>query len=111
MPYGQSDNNNSSANLSTSIFETKDFTLPSAAYGDEYWRKNPIKPPFSYRTLVAKALYSAGSRGRTLKEIYDWIEENFSFFRKVTSGSGASWRSRCAFVLTRALSPKARHFL
>jgi hypothetical protein len=64
------------------------------AHDDEYWRRNPLKPPFSYRTLVAKALYAAGVKGRTLKEIYDWIEENFAYFRTATSGNGASWRSR-----------------
>ena len=40
-----------------------------------------IRPPFSYAALIALAINSDPQRMLTLNNIYQWIENNFPFFR------------------------------
>ena len=40
-----------------------------------------IRPPFSYAALIALAINSDPQRMLTLNSIYQWIENNFPFFR------------------------------
>lgn len=40
-----------------------------------------IRPPFSYAALIALAINSNSQNMLTLNSIYNWIEENFPFFR------------------------------
>lgn len=53
------------------------------------------KPPHSYATLIAKAIMDSPPpvhpEGRTLKEIYAWLEDNYPYFRRTRAH--ASWRS------------------
>lgn len=60
--------------------------LPSAAALDVY-RAVPKRPPFSYLTLVRQALEADGNKGKTLTEIYDWIEATYAYYR--TAGTYA----------------------
>lgn len=59
------------------------------------------KPPHSYATLIGKALLhdSIRKEGKTLREIYSWLENNFAYFRRSKSGC-ASWRSSVRHNLT-----------
>ena len=40
-----------------------------------------IKPPCSYATLIAQAILSTPDKALALAGIYDWIKENFSYYR------------------------------
>ncbi|XP_036374372.1 forkhead box protein M1 [Megalops cyprinoides] len=41
------------------------------------------RPPYSYMAMIQFAINSKKNRRMTLKEIYTWIEDHFSYFRNV----------------------------
>ncbi|KAJ8381822.1 hypothetical protein SKAU_G00026000 [Synaphobranchus kaupii] len=41
------------------------------------------RPPYSYMAMIQFAINSKKSRRMTLKEIYNWIEDHFTYFRNV----------------------------
>ncbi|KAA0720712.1 INS-1 winged helix Winged-helix factor from [Triplophysa tibetana] len=47
--------------------------------------KDPIseRPPYSYMAMIQFAINSKQNRQMTLKEIYNWIEDHFPYFRNV----------------------------
>ncbi|RKP21427.1 fork head transcription factor, partial [Rozella allomycis CSF55] len=47
------------------------------------------KPPYSYATLISKALQSAEKNRLTLNGIYEWIKESFPYYRNAE----AAWQN------------------
>ncbi|CAF1013738.1 unnamed protein product [Didymodactylos carnosus] len=48
------------------------------------YRKNPnIKPPYSYSQLIVLAMQHGNADKMTLQMIYEWIIENFPYFKKI----------------------------
>lgn len=45
-----------------------------------------LKPPFSYATLIAQAIFSSEEEKLTLNSIYNWIMEKYAFYRHSQSG-------------------------
>lgn len=47
--------------------------------------KDPLseRPPYSYMAMIQFAINSKNNRHMTLKEIYNWIEDHFPYFRNV----------------------------
>ena len=45
-----------------------------------------LKPPFSYATLIAQAIFSSEEEKLTLNSIYNWIMERYAFYRHSASG-------------------------
>ena len=45
-----------------------------------------LKPPCSYATLIANAILSTEDEMLTLSGIYQWIQDNFAFYRHANSG-------------------------
>ncbi|XP_077090894.1 forkhead box protein M1 isoform X2 [Siphateles boraxobius] len=47
--------------------------------------KDPLseRPPYSYMAMIQFAINSKKNRHMTLKEIYNWIEDHFPYFRNV----------------------------
>ncbi|XP_055047420.2 forkhead box protein M1 isoform X1 [Misgurnus anguillicaudatus] len=47
--------------------------------------KDPLseRPPYSYMAMIQFAINSKNNRQMTLKEIYNWIEDHFPYFRNV----------------------------
>ena len=45
-----------------------------------------LKPPCSYATLIANAILSTDDEMLTLSGIYQWITDNFAFYRHANSG-------------------------
>jgi hypothetical protein len=45
-----------------------------------------LKPPYSYATLIAQAIFSSEEEKLTLNSIYNWIMENYAFYRNSQSG-------------------------
>lgn len=54
---------------------------------DEQWRiyrTNPhLKPVYSYSQLIFLALKQSGHEKMTLQMIYEWVAENFPYFKKM----------------------------
>lgn len=48
-----------------------------------------LKPPHSYIGLIAMAILSGTEQQKTLSEIYEWIAENYPYFR----WRGTGWRN------------------
>ncbi|XP_074764145.1 forkhead box protein I2 [Athene noctua] len=46
----------------------------------------PTRPPYSYSALIAMAIHSAPGRQRTLSQIYQYVAENFPFYKKSKAG-------------------------
>ncbi|NXY91032.1 FOXI1 protein, partial [Alcedo cyanopectus] len=46
----------------------------------------PARPPYSYSALIAMAIHSSPSRRRTLSQIYQYVAENFPFYKKSKAG-------------------------
>jgi len=44
------------------------------------------KPPYSYVNLITFAINSTAKKRMTLNEIYQWISENFHYYRKAGNG-------------------------
>ncbi|XP_039409844.1 forkhead box protein I2 isoform X2 [Corvus cornix cornix] len=47
---------------------------------------SPARPPYSYSALIAMAIHSAPGRRRTLSQIYQFVAENFPFYRRGRAG-------------------------
>lgn len=45
-----------------------------------------LKPPYSYATLIAQAIFSSEEEKLTLNSIYNWIMDKYSFYRHSQSG-------------------------
>ncbi|KAL2817032.1 fork head domain-containing protein [Aspergillus cavernicola] len=45
-----------------------------------------LKPPYSYATLIAQAIFSSEEEKLTLNNIYNWIMEKYAFYRFSQSG-------------------------
>ena len=45
-----------------------------------------LKPPYSYATLIAQAIFSSEEEKLTLNSIYNWIMDRYSFYRHSQSG-------------------------
>lgn len=53
--------------------------------GGEHNRRDG-KPPYSYVNLITFAINSTPKKRMTLNEIYQWISDNFHYYRKVGNG-------------------------
>ncbi|EAW09768.1 putative forkhead transcription factor Fkh1/2 [Aspergillus clavatus NRRL 1] len=45
-----------------------------------------LKPPYSYATLIAQAIFSSEEEKLTLNNIYNWIMDKYAFYRHSQSG-------------------------
>lgn len=45
-----------------------------------------LKPPFSYATMIAQAIFSSEEEKLTLNNIYTWIMEKYAFYRHSQTG-------------------------
>lgn len=45
-----------------------------------------LKPPYSYATLIAQAIFSSEEEKLTLNNIYNWIMDRYAFYRHSQSG-------------------------
>jgi len=53
------------------------------------------KPPFSYTYLITEAINSTERKRMSLSEIYQWIRENYPYYRTAAPG----WKVRSNFLL------------
>jgi hypothetical protein len=58
-----------------------------------------IKPPFSYATMIAQAIFSSDEEKLTLNNICGWIRDEYDFYRHSNSG----WQvcHSCSNILTK----------
>lgn len=56
--------------------------------------KDPLseRPPYSYMAMIQFAINSKNNKHMTLKEIYNWIEDHFPYFRNVAK---PGWKVAC----------------
>lgn len=45
-----------------------------------------LKPPYSYATMIAQAIFSSEEEKLTLNSIYNWIMDKYAFYRHSQSG-------------------------
>ena len=45
-----------------------------------------LKPPYSYATMIAQAIFSSGEEKLTLSNIYSYIADKYAFYRHSNSG-------------------------
>ncbi|KAJ3373448.1 transcription factor [Allomyces arbusculus] len=76
----------------------------SVDYSDDRFRD--IKPPYSYATLIAEAINSSDIKAMSLSEIYQFISDQYAYFRHATH----SWQNsvRHNLSLNRAFQKVAR---
>ncbi|XP_054062971.1 forkhead box protein I2 [Rissa tridactyla] len=65
--------------------------MPKPSVFEKPWVKKaecprPARPPYSYSALIAMAIHSAPGRRRTLSQIYQYVAENFPFYKKSKAG-------------------------
>lgn len=53
--------------------------------GGEHNRRDG-KPPYSYVNLITFAINSTPKKRMTLNEIYQWISDNFHYYRRIGNG-------------------------
>lgn len=58
------------------------------------------KPPYSYASLITFAINSSPKKKMTLSEIYQWICDNFPYYREAGSGWKVRKKSHLAFNLS-----------
>ncbi|XP_053550426.1 forkhead box protein J1.2 [Bombina bombina] len=57
-------------------------TAPSSPVQEVDYRTNPdVKPPYSYASLICMAMEASQQRKLTLSAIYNWITQNFCYYR------------------------------
>ena len=86
------------------ISDTND--LPMNNDDDDQWRMyrtNPeAKPIYSYSQLIVLALKQSGHDKMTLQMIYDWVAENFPYFKKMEP----TWQVVFMFLLLKIKNQK-----
>ena len=45
-----------------------------------------LKPPFSYASMIAQAIFSSDEEKLTLSNIYQWIQDRYAFYRHSNTG-------------------------
>ncbi|XP_039653654.1 forkhead box protein J3 isoform X3 [Perca fluviatilis] len=65
------------------------------------------KPPYSYASLITFAINSSPKKKMTLSEIYQWICDNFPYYREAGSG----WKVHSKLGLTATKQNSIRHNL
>ncbi|BHF78366.1 hypothetical protein SprV_0602147900 [Sparganum proliferum] len=87
---------------------------PALQLADSSQAEEEPKPNFNYIGLIAKAILSATDQKMVLSEIYEWIQQNYPYFRN----RGPGWRNSirhnlslndCFVKVGRALNGKG-HF-
>ena len=66
------------------------------------------KPPYSYANLITFAINSSCKKKMTLSEIYQWICDNFPYYKE--AGSGWKVRKLIVFVLFKLAHSHLGHF-
>ena len=61
------------------------------------------KPPYSYANLITFAINSTTKKKMTLSEIYQWISENFPYYKDAGNGWKVGWQM-LSRVLVRLLT-------
>jgi hypothetical protein len=63
---------------------------PSLALGGEAAHARVRQPPFSYSGLIEMAIEAAPTKRLMLNEIYEWIMDNFKYYKYSTK----NWKAR-----------------
>ena len=65
------------------------FRMETSGRDIDLYKFKPGKPPFSYASLIGKAMLEAPGHKLTLCAIYNWIVDNFPFYKS----SDHSWKN------------------
>lgn len=55
-----------------------------------FYKNADVRPPFTYASLIRQAINESPHKQLTLNEVYQWFQENFSYFRR----NEATWKVR-----------------
>lgn len=67
----------------------------TATYDHNQGQQKDGKPPYSYANLITFAINSSPKKKMTLSEIYQWICENFPFYKEAGNGWKVSLMYLC----------------
>ncbi|KAG9484618.1 hypothetical protein GDO78_007985 [Eleutherodactylus coqui] len=59
---------------------------PWLTYPNQNGWNTVLRPPFSYCALIAMAIQNSPEKRLTLKQIYDYVADNFPFYKKCQTG-------------------------
>nr|DAD52854.1 TPA_exp: forkhead box A [Schmidtea mediterranea] len=68
-----------------------------SAKSEDLTNDKPVKPPYSYITLISIAIRSSPNQKQTLNGIYDWIRKHFAYFKLDTQRWQNSIRHALSF--------------
>ena len=87
-PPDKKDSSSPSADDASPLYPVHKCIVQSAQFkaAPKRYRSDPIKPPFSYTSLIYLALQQSRSGKCSLHDICRWIKTNFRFFREAESG-------------------------
>ncbi|XP_067929346.1 forkhead box protein P1-like isoform X3 [Watersipora subatra] len=54
-----------------------------------FYKNADVRPPFTYASLIRQAINESTHKQLTLNEVYQWFQENFSYFRR----NEATWKN------------------
>lgn len=80
-PFSVSPSDNSCSSQQTEASQSGHHFTGAACSGVDFKTNYKVKPPYSYATLICMAMRASKKSKLTLSAIYDWITENFCYYR------------------------------
>ena len=92
-----SPNSQSSLSSDTNPIKKRESAAATEVKGFDYKNDPTAKPSHSYAHLITMAIKSSEDKKMSLSDIYQWISDNFAFYRHCNTG----WKVRILRLILR----------